>query len=122
MLCQIHPDGNALIALFGTKRLTKQQSLFGPTKRELLGIVTTVLDCSSYLNEKHSTVDCDHQALTPLFEQLPGAIYERWFFFTMVKLFHRIQTRYVINALSSTSKFPTTLEECPDEDDPFSRM
>lgn len=52
---------------------------YGPTKLELLGMVTAVLDCAPYIRGRHCVVECDHQALKPLFQkQLKGAIYERW--------------------------------------------
>ncbi|CAC5426485.1 unnamed protein product [Mytilus coruscus] len=65
---------------FGSKALSKWQKSYGPTKLELLGMVTTaVLECSSYLRTKPFVIECDHQALKPLFsKQLKGAIYERW--------------------------------------------
>jgi hypothetical protein len=69
MLYQIHPDGNPRVVRFGSKGLTKWQSSYRPTKLELLGVVTAILDFSSYLNGKHFTVECDHQALKPLFQQ-----------------------------------------------------
>ena len=42
MLYQIHPDVNPLIVRFGSKGLTKWQSSYGPTKLELLGVVTAI--------------------------------------------------------------------------------
>lgn len=48
-------------------------------KLELLGLVTAILDCSFYFRGRHFIIECDHQALKPLFEkQLKGAIYECW--------------------------------------------
>lgn len=81
MLYQRDPDGTPRVVRFGSKGLTKWQSSYGPTKLELLGMVTAILDCSTYLSGKHFTVICDNQALKPLFQkQLRGAIYmyERW--------------------------------------------
>ncbi|VDI42521.1 Hypothetical predicted protein [Mytilus galloprovincialis] len=64
---------------FGSKALSKWQKSYGPTKLELLGMVTAVLECSSYLRTQPFVIECDHQALKPLFSnQLKGAIYERW--------------------------------------------
>jgi hypothetical protein len=41
--------------------------------------VSSVLDCASYIRGRHFVLECDHQALKPLFQkQLKGAIYERW--------------------------------------------
>ena len=42
-------------------------------------MVTSILDCASYLRGRDFIVECDHQALRPLFQKrLKGAIYERW--------------------------------------------
>lgn len=63
---------------FGSKTLSKWQNSYGPTKLELLGMVTTILDCSLYLRTRPFVVECDHQALKPIFQnRLKGAIYER---------------------------------------------
>ncbi|XP_062587193.1 uncharacterized protein LOC134248836 [Saccostrea cucullata] len=79
MLYQIHQDGTRRVVRFGSKGLNKYQQSYGPTKLELLGMVYSVLDCASYLRGRHFVVECDHQALQPLFQkQLHGAIYERW--------------------------------------------
>lgn len=69
MLYQRHPDGTSRVVRFGSKGLTKWQNSYGPTKLELLGMVTAILDCSSYSDGKHFTVECDHQALKPLFQK-----------------------------------------------------
>ena len=64
---------------FGSKSLSRWQQSYGPTKLELLGLVTAILDCSDYLRGRRFIVECDHQTLKPLFQkQLKGAIYERW--------------------------------------------
>lgn len=64
---------------FGSKALSRWQRSYGPTKLELLGMVTAILDCASYLRGERFIVECDHQALKPLFQkQMKGAIYERW--------------------------------------------
>jgi len=53
--------------------------IYGPTKRELLGVVTSIADISSYLRVNRFVVECDHKALHPLIEkQLKGAIHDRW--------------------------------------------
>ena len=79
MILQVYPDGTSQVVRFGSKVLSKSQQLYGPTKLELVGLVTSVLDCSSYLRGRHFTVECDHQVLRPLFQkQLKGQIYERW--------------------------------------------
>ncbi|CAC5392818.1 unnamed protein product [Mytilus coruscus] len=52
---------------------------YGPTKLELLGVVTSITDCLSYLRGNRLIVECDHNALRPLIEkQLKGAICDRW--------------------------------------------
>ena len=44
-----------------------------------LGIVTSIIECASYLRGRHFIVECDHKALKPFFQKsLKGAIYERW--------------------------------------------
>ena len=67
------------VVRFGSKSLTKYQSNYGPTKLELLGMVTSILDCAAYLRSRPFLVLCDHQALKPLLQnKLKGALYERW--------------------------------------------
>ncbi|VDH94329.1 Hypothetical predicted protein [Mytilus galloprovincialis] len=67
------------IIRFGSKSLSRWQQSYGPTKLELLGMVTSILDCADYLRGTQFIVECDHQALQPLFmKQFKGAIYERW--------------------------------------------
>ena len=83
MLYQKHQGDNDLeelkVVRFGSKSLNKWQQSYGPTKLELLGLVTAVVDCSSYLRGYHFIVECDHQALRPLFQKkFKGAIYDRW--------------------------------------------
>ncbi|CAG2243081.1 unnamed protein product [Mytilus edulis] len=84
MLYQKHPDENkniekVRVVRFGSKALNHWQRSYGPTKLELLGVVTSVTDCSSYLRGNEFIVECDHKALRPLIEkQLKGAIYDRW--------------------------------------------
>ena len=79
MLCQTpsHSDDVRVIR-FGSKALSRWQKSYGPTKLELHGMVTAVIECSPYLRTKPFILECDHQALKPLFsKQLKGAIYER---------------------------------------------
>lgn len=90
MLYQITPESEAMglsqrqrlrVIRFGSKSLNRHQSSYGPTKLELLGLVTAVLQCSSYIkgSNRPTVVECDHQALKPLFsKRFTGAIYERW--------------------------------------------
>lgn len=125
MLYQKHSDGTPRVVRFGSKGLTKWQSSYGPTKLELLGMVTAILDCSTYLSGKHFIVECDHQALKPLFQkQLRGAIYERWLALLQrydFSIEYKPAAQMVVpDALSRNSKFPTMLDASPDEDDPFS--
>jgi len=50
MLYQIHEDGKPRVVRFGSKGgLTKWQNSYGPTKLELLGVVTSILDRAPYL-------------------------------------------------------------------------
>ena len=73
MLYQKHPsnsgDETVRVVRFGSKSLSHYQISYGPTKLELLGVVTSILDCASYLRGRKFYVDCDHQALKPLFQQ-----------------------------------------------------
>ena len=82
MLYQLDPEDNTQkphIIRFGSKSLSVWQQAYGPTKLELLGMVVSILDCADYLRGTHFIVECDHQALQPLFQkQFKGAIYERW--------------------------------------------
>ena len=42
-------------------------------------MATSILDVASYLKGQQFVVECDHQALNPLFQKnLKSAIYERW--------------------------------------------
>lgn len=75
MLYQIHEGGNNKVVRFGSKGLAQWQRSYGTTKLELLGMVTAVLDCAPYIRGRHCVVECDHQALKPLFQkQLKEAI------------------------------------------------
>jgi len=110
---------------FGSKALNHWQKSYGPTKLELLGVVTSITDCSSYLRSHHFVVECDHAALRPLIQkQLKGAIYDRW-----LAILHQynFQIRYkpaaqmqAPDALSRCMKSDAT--DCissPDESDPY---
>ena len=124
MIYQIHPDGTSRVVRFGSKGLSKWQQSYGPTKLELLGLVTSVLDCSSYLRGRHFTVECDHQALRPLFQkQLKGQIYERWmailqqFDFDIV--YKPAAQMTVPDALSRNIEYPECMDSSPEEEDPY---
>ncbi|CAG2184532.1 unnamed protein product [Mytilus edulis] len=129
MLYQQHPMDDSSEELrvirFGSKSLSKWQRSYGPTKLELLGMVTAILDCSMYLRGQKFVVECDHQALKPLFQkQLKGAIYERWI--AILQQFN-FELRYkpgkdmqVADALSrAPNKSSTTGFESPDQLDPY---
>ena len=53
MLYQIHEGEIKHVVRFGSKGLSKWQQSYGPTKLELLGVVTSVLDCVSSVIIKH---------------------------------------------------------------------
>ena len=90
VLFQIYPESEfpantpeserTKIVRFGSKSLKPWQSRYAPTKLELLGVITSILDCVCYLRgPKRFKVYCDHQALKPIFQKkMKGAIYERW--------------------------------------------
>jgi hypothetical protein len=48
---------------FGSKALNHWQKSYGPTKLELLGVVTSITDCYSYLRSHHFVVECDLSAI-----------------------------------------------------------
>ena len=123
MLYQLYEDGSPRVVRFGSKGLSKWQQSYGPTKLELLGVVTSVLDCASYLRGRHFTVECDHQALRPLFQkQLKGAIYERWLAilqqFDVDIVYKPAAQMTVPDALSRLEQFPDILTSSPEEEDP----
>lgn len=75
MLYQNHPtndntDGEPRVVRFGSRSLSKWQRSYGPTKLELLGVTTAVLDCAPYVRGTHFVIECDHQALKPLFQKV----------------------------------------------------
>ena len=122
MLYQIHEDEKPRIVRFGSKGLSKWQYSYGPTKLELLGVVTSILDCASYLRGHHFTVECDHQALKPLFQkQLKGAIYDRWLSilqqFDFDILYKPASQMTVPDSLSRYPHFEDILLSSPEEDD-----
>lgn len=130
MLYQKHPandstDHTIRVVRFGSKSLNKYQQSYGPTKLELLGMVTSILDCASYLRGRHFFVECDHQSLKPLFQkQMKGAIYERWLAilqeFDCEIIYKQASEMTVPDALSRC--FPNEnaeqLEFSPEENDP----
>ena len=60
-LYQKHPSdsGNETVRVvrFGSKSLSHYQTSYGPTKLELLGVVTSILDCASYLRGRKFFVE-----------------------------------------------------------------
>ncbi|CAC5422384.1 unnamed protein product [Mytilus coruscus] len=113
---------------FGSKSLSKWQRSYGPTKLELLGMVTAILDCSMYLRGRKFIVECDHQAPSAYIskKQLKGAIYERWV--AILQQFN-FELRYkpakdmqVADALSRSTRLTTSEGiDSPDQEDPFFR-
>ena len=123
MLYQVHEDEKPRVVRFGSKGLSKWQHSYGPTKLELLGVVTSILDCAPYLRGHHFTVECDHQALKPLFQkQLKGAIYDRWLSilqqFDFDILYKPASQMTVPDSLSRYPHFEDILLSSPEEDDP----
>ena len=124
MLYQIHENGVKHVVRFGSKGLSKWQQSYGPTKLELLGVVTSVLDCASFLRGRHFVIECDHQALKPLFQkQLKGAIYERWLAilqqFDCDIQWKSASEMVVPDSLSRAIQYPEVLTNSPEEDDTF---
>ncbi|CAC5407698.1 unnamed protein product [Mytilus coruscus] len=112
------------IIRFGSKSLSRWQQSYGPTKLELLGMITSILDCADYLRGTEFIVECDHQALQPLLmKQFKGAIYERWLAilqqFTFEIQYKHAEQRKVADALSRCENPQNIPIESPAEDDPF---
>ena len=127
MLYQKHPsnsgDETFCVVRFGSKSLSHYH---GPTKLKLLGVVTSILDCASYLQGRKFYVDCDHQALKPYFQKsLKGAIYERWLAilqeFNFEILYKPAETMIVCDSLSRVRPihFVDFEESSPNENDPY---
>jgi len=129
MLYQRHPTETneevIRVVRFGSKSLSKWQRSYGPTKLELLGMVTAILDCSMYIRQQKFIVETYHQALKPLFEkQLKGEIYKRW---TAILQQFNFELRYkhgkemqVPDALSRIPKSSDNIGfESPYQDDPY---
>ncbi|CAC5380147.1 unnamed protein product [Mytilus coruscus] len=133
MLYQKHPSDTGeqiRVVRFGSKSLNSWQKSYGPTKLELLGVVTSIVDCASYLRGDRFTVECDHQALRSLFQnQFKGAIYDRWL--AVLQQFN-FDIKYkpavdmqVPDALSRVENAPlldVNAEESLNENDPIFRM
>lgn len=127
MLYQLYEDDKTPhIIRFGSKGLNRWQQSYGPTKLELLGVVTAVTDCASYIRGSHCIIECDHQALRPLQQnKLRGAIYERWLAIIQqfdVEIQYKPASQMVVpDALSRCHPSPNlpVLEASPDEEDPY---
>ncbi|KAK3096448.1 hypothetical protein FSP39_000262 [Pinctada imbricata] len=128
MLYQYQPteDGKDDIRVirFGSKSLSKWQRSYGPTKLELLGMTYAVLECASYLRGSKFIVECDHQALKPLYQkQLKGAIYERWMAilqeFTFDIVYKPAKYMCVADALSRDVQESNESFDSPDVEDYF---
>ena len=88
-------------------------------------MVTSIIDCASYLRGRHFFVECDPQSLKPLFQKkMKGAIYERWLailqeFDCEIK-YKKASDMTVPDALSRS--FPNEhgdkMQFSPDENDP----
>jgi len=125
MLYQRPSDSDDVrVIRFGSKALSRWQKSYGPTKLELLGMVTAVIECSPYLRTKPFILECDHQALKPLFsKQLKGAIYERWI---AILQQYNFEIQYkpakdmqVPDALSRCTREANSSFESPEENDPY---
>ncbi|CAC5418267.1 unnamed protein product [Mytilus coruscus] len=116
MLYQMHPnvDGEEQprVIRFGSKSLSRWEQSYGPRKLELLGMVVSIQDCADYLRGNKFVVECDHQALRPIFQkQFKGAIYDLQY-----KPAEQMQ---VADALSRCTRQNDEPVISPDEDDPF---
>ncbi|CAG2195993.1 unnamed protein product [Mytilus edulis] len=127
MLYQLDPEDKTCkprIIRFGSKNLSRWQQSYGPTKLELLGMVVSILDCSDYLRGNQFIVECDHQALKPLYQkQFKGAIYERWLSilqqFNFEIVYKKAEQMEVPDALSRCENHHAEVVESPVEDDPY---
>ena len=120
MLYQKNPSnsGNETVCVvrFGSKSLSHYQTSYGPTKLELLGVVTSILDCAPYLRGRKLYVDCDHQALKLL---------ERWLAilqeFNFEILYKPTETMILCDSLSRAKPIHSvdSEESSPNENDPY---
>ena len=132
MLYQMHSKEDCedipRVIRFGSKSLSKWQQSYGPTKLELLGMVVSILDCADYLRGSRFIVECDHQALKPIFQkQFKGAIYERWLAILQqfnFELHYKPAEQMQVPDALSRCHWENPQQKCeqvvsPDEDDPF---
>lgn len=120
MLYQILDNGLPRVIKFGSKGLSQWQQSYGPTKLELLGLVTSVLDCAPYLCGCHFVAECGHQALNPLFQmQLKGAFYEQWLAilqqFNMDIVYKSASQMVIPDAFPCTQTFQELLTSSPED-------
>jgi hypothetical protein len=118
-------DEKVRIIRFGSKALTSWQKSYGPTKLELL--VTSIVENSRYLRGNKFILECDHQALCPLFQnKFKGAIYDRWL---AVLQQYNFEIRYKpasqMQVADALSRYPETrfvdnrADDSPDEKRPI---
>lgn len=133
MLYQILPpeyshemNSQVRVIRFGSKGLSRWQKSYGPTKLELLGMVTSIMDCAQYLRGHKFYVECDHKALAPLYNNpLKGALYDRWLTlmqqFTFEIKYKCAREMSVADALSRITHEDehNILHSSPEEDDAF---
>ena len=113
-----------VLFVLSQNHFSKWQQSYGPTKLELLGMVTSIIDCASYLRGGHFIVECDHQALKPLFQKsLKGAIYERRLAilqqFNFYIKYKKCDDIVVPDALSRCNNQNDPSFSSPEENDPF---
>ncbi|CAC5393194.1 unnamed protein product [Mytilus coruscus] len=87
-------------------------------------MVVSILDCSDYLRGNQFIVECDHQALKPLYQkQFKGAVYERWLSilqqFNFEIIYKKAEQMEVPDALSRCENLHAEIVESPVEDDPY---
>ena len=128
MLYQKHPSEYHTeiqhVVHFGSKSLSKRQQSYGLTNLELLGMVTSILDCASYLRGQQFVVECDHQAINPLFQKnIKSAIYERWLAilqsFNFEIRYKKAEEIIVPDALLRANTQYNPSFSSPDEKDPY---
>ena len=102
----------------------KWQQSYGLTKLELLGIVTSIFDCVSYLHGHHFIVECNYWASKSLFQkQLKGAIYEYWLAilqqFDIHIIYKSAPEMTVADSFYRKPNYPEPLDLSAEEDDVF---
>lgn len=126
---QKHAEKKMRVIKFGSKSLTHWQKSYGPTKLDFLGVVTSIVDNSGYLRGNKFIVECDHQALRPLFQnKFKGAIYDRWL--TVLQQYNfeinykpaaQMQVADALSRCQNNTSFSkrSELTDSPDENDPY---